>query len=310
MLYSYAQLSPNDFGLFRLSSLGLGNLLLPWARCIVASHKYNLQPIYPTWNQVRIGAILRGEPDKKFYHDLFRRPNKQIGYFKKLYLLNTLRKISELEFYEMYAKHELASEENILVIFEGMDIHNPFSAILPDHQLVFDELLKITRNQHKKGIEYCFDRSLSIHVRLGDFSIPKNQDVLKSGAQNYRIPLSWYVHQVKQLRQEVNRDVPVYIFSDGRDNELSELLSLPNCQRISFGSSIADMLALSKSNILIASGSSFSMWASYLGRMPVIWYKGQLRQKLYYENDSVEVECDNCSILSNQVLKKLANRLV
>lgn len=310
MLYSYAKISPNDFGLFRLSSLGLGNLILPWARFIVASKKYNLQPIYPTWNQVRIGAILRGEPDKKFYHDLFHRPPNQIGSLKKLYLLNTLKKISESEFKETYAQDESYSAEDILVIFEGMDIYNPFSTILPDHQLVLDELLKITRNQHKKGIEYCFDRSICIHVRLGDFAIPQNQDVLKSGAQNYRIPLSWYVHQVKQLRQQVNRNVPVYIFSDGRDNELSQLLSLPNCQRISFGSSIADILALSKSNILIASGSSFSMWASYLGRMPVIWYKGQLRQRLYYENDSVEVECDDCSNLSDQVLKKLANKLV
>jgi hypothetical protein len=310
MLYSYAQLSPNDFGLFRLSSLGLGNLLLPWARFIVTSQKYNLQPICPTWNQVRIGAILRGETDKKFYHDLFRRPPNQMGCLKKLYLLNSLKKIPESEFQETYVKDKRSSDEDILVIFEGMDIHNPFSAILADHQLVFDELLKITRNQHKKGIEYCFAHSISIHVRLGDFSIPKNQEVLKSGAQNYRIPLSWYVHQVKQLRQEVNRDVPVYIFSDGRDDELSELLSLPNCQRISFGSSIADMLALSKANILIASGSTFSMWASYLGRMPVIWYKGQLRQKLYYENDLVEVEYDDSSDLSDQVLKKLAARLV
>jgi hypothetical protein len=145
---------------------------------------------------------------------------------------------------------------------------------------------------------------------LGDFSTPQNEAVLKSGAQNYRIPISWYVDQVKQLRQQVNRDVPVYIFSDGRNDELSELLSLPNCQRISFGSSIADILALSKSNILIASGSTFSMWASYLGRMPVIWYKSQLRQRLYYEKTLVEFECDERGNLSYSIIKKLADLLV
>ncbi len=310
MLYSYAQLSPNDFGLFRLSSLGLGNLLLPWARFIVASKKYNLKPIYPTWNQVRIGAILRGEIDKKFYHDLFCRPHSQIGSLKKTFLLNTIRKITEKDFYETYVKDDSSFDEDIIVVFEGMDIYNPFSAILPDHKLVFDELINITRCEHKNGLRFSFDRSISIHVRLGDFSIPKNEAVLKSGAQNYRIPISWYVNQVKQLRQQVNRDVPVYIFSDGRNDELSELLSLPNCQRISFGSSIADILALSQSNILIASGSTFSMWASYLGRMPVIWYKGQLRQRLYYEKDLVEFECDERGILSDSVIKKLAELLV
>jgi len=32
------------------------------------------------------------------------------------------------------------------------------------------------------------------------------------------------------------------------------------------------------------------MWASYLGRMPVIWYPGQLRQKLYLEKPNAEIE--------------------
>ena len=55
---------------------------------------------------------------------------------------------------------------------------------------------------------------------------------------------------------------------------------------------MADLLALSRSELLIASGSTFSMWASYLGRMPVIWYPGRLKQKLYFDNEALEVECD------------------
>jgi hypothetical protein len=50
---------------------------------------------------------------------------------------------------------------------------------------------------------------------------------------------------------------------------------------MSFGSAIADLWALSNANVLVASGSTFSMWASYLGRMPVIWHPGQLSCPLY-----------------------------
>jgi hypothetical protein len=32
------------------------------------------------------------------------------------------------------------------------------------------------------------------------------------------------------------------------------------------------------------------MWAAYLGRMPAVWHKGQLRQRLYYEQPEIELE--------------------
>jgi hypothetical protein len=55
--------------------------------------------------------------------------------------------------------------------------------------------------------------------------------------------------------------------------------------------------------LLIASGSTFSMWASYLGRMPVIWYKGQLRQRLYYESPASEIEIALAEIPSGSFLE-------
>lgn len=32
------------------------------------------------------------------------------------------------------------------------------------------------------------------------------------------------------------------------------------------------------------------MWASYLGPMPIVWYPGQLKQRLYLENNEAEIE--------------------
>jgi hypothetical protein len=68
------------------------------------------------------------------------------------------------------------------------------------------------------------------------------------------------------------------------------LLSQENVRRREFGSSIADILALSRSRILIASGSTFSQWASYLGQIPTITHPGKIDQSVMLENTDTEIE--------------------
>lgn len=100
-----------------------------------------------------------------------------------------------------------------------------------------------------------------MHVRLGDF---RNTDMLT--------PVAWFVGVAKKLRAEMAETWPIHVFSDGLDAELEPLLRLPNCQRVSYGSSVADMLAMSRANVLVgAKLSTLNMWSFYLGRMPVIW---------------------------------------
>lgn len=301
MDYSYARLSRYDYGVFRIIGSGLGNLLFPWARFTCATKKYNLSPIAPTWLQIRIGPILRGEEDKKFYFDLFGIPEEQIRGVQKIYLLRKLPHLSERE-YVNGAKHD---DSDRIVIFEGLG--GFFSEMLKEHSLVKEELLRMTLDKHKKGLRYDFGGSMSIHVRLGDFSVPKDKSILEQGEWCYRIPISWYVRMISQIRHNVDKEMPVYVFSDGADEELSQLLSMPLVRRISFGSTVADLLALSRANVLIASASTFSMWASYLGRMPTIFYKGQSRG-LYYDNPTSEIECGEDDPLPDSFLERISGR--
>ena len=83
--------------------------------------------------------------------------------------------------------------------------------------------------------------------------------------------------------------MPIYVFSDGTNAGLAKLLRLPRSRRITFGSSIADLFALSRANVMIASASPFSMWASYLGRMAVVWRL--VPQRPCYGNLTAGVEC-------------------
>ena len=285
-MFAYAKFSRFDFGVFRILGDGLGNLLFPWARAIIGARKYGLAAIWPTWMQFKVGPFLRWERDKRFYYGLFKPSNEYIAGFKKLWVLANCPRVSEFDFF----RNPCAISSHSIVVFSGMEDY--FKDILKDHALVKHELLNIVRREHNVGINSCRN-SIAVHVRLGDFSIPKEQrylDINKSGNTNFRLPLEWYIFMVRALRQKLGEEYEVYVFSDGHDDELAELLALPNCKRLGFGSSIADLLALSSSYILIASGSTFSMWASYFGRMPVVWYPGQLRQRLYYERPNAEIE--------------------
>ncbi len=302
MIYAYAKLSRNDFGLFRvpISGVGLGNLLFAWARCIVFTRRYNLTPIWPTWAQIKLGPILRRETDKRFYHNLFLNPPGYISGLRKLRLLKQLRRISEDEF-EQRLLNGIEPEEHLLVEFEGMQGY--FSKMLNDHQTVYSELLRMTRSRHKLALPGPLTTAIAVHVRLGDFAVSSVPVGQRKGAANFRIPISWYVEKIKQVREVIGQEIPVWVFSDGKDAELDCLLLLSGVKRMSFGSSIADLLAMARSSILIASGSTFSMWASYLGRMSVIWYPGEMRQRLYYEPDLFEVESGEGDDLPTEFLR-------
>ena len=78
----------------------------------------------------------------------------------------------------------------------------------------------------------------------------------------------------------------IIVFSDGKEEELRPLLALGNVERVCFGSSIADILAMSRAKLLVASGSSFSMWARYLGRMTTVMFPNQVKQKILTEKDA------------------------
>ena len=64
-----------------------------------------------------------------------------------------------------------------------------------------------------------------------------------------------------------------FLFSDGSDEELEELLQLPKVSRLFTGSALGDILALSKCNAIIGSDSTFSGWGAFLGQVPVVFPK-------------------------------------
>jgi len=284
-MYVFASLGKFEFLLTRFFGGGLGNILFPWARSIVAAKKYGLQSIAPTWLNLRVGSIIRKESDLRFYSDLFVNTHNDIHGLKKIIILLFSRKVSEKELGQGYM-HKTG-----VVIFTGME--GFFQPIIHDYSFINSRLIKMTSPKHLMGLSYDFSNSISLHVRLGDFKVGKQTT-----------PIAWFVDVVNMVRKNSRSNLKVYIFSDGSDTELAPLLAIDDSQRLAFGSSIADLIALSRSNILVGSkGSTFSMWAAYLGRMPVIWPMGGLTQRLYPDNYFQEIESDGLSLPETFVLE-------
>ncbi len=209
------------------------------------------------------------------YGNLFACPEDYVRGTEKLRVLTTARKVSEADGRGGVdgPKARYGSRGEVIE-FRGME--GLFRPLRGAGDLVLAELLRMTREEHKKSMAHDFSSSITIHVRMGDFAPPVDSK-LRQGSHNVRVPLEWYIDTICAIRSAAGSAWPVWIFSDGADKELMPLLRVPHTNRLGFGSAISDMLAMSKSTVLLPS-STFSMWAAYLGGVPTIWYPGQKRE--------------------------------
>ena len=220
---------------------------------------------------------------------------------KKAYFLLIKKHIKEQEI----SKNLKA--DDCIVEFEGFE--NCFEEIINDSNIVYEDIVRNLNPKYKEALSFDGKNSICMHVRLGDFARVSWEEV-KSGKHCSAIPIEWYVCMGMALRQIIGEKTKIYVFSDGTDEELKPLLQLENVERITFGSAIADILALANSGIFVASGSSFSMWARYLGRMTAVMFPNQVKQKILqsYDQGKEIVAFDKISLEDAQFIKKYWNQ--
>ncbi|MAZ00827.1 MAG: hypothetical protein CMP58_01375 [Flavobacteriales bacterium] len=136
---------------------------------------------------------------------------------------------------------------------------------------------------------------------MGDFKSVENENKIREGAWNMRISLKWYKSIIEKI-VNINKDINVYIFSDATNKELKEILDVYNVKRCYFGSAISDLLALSRGKVLVASASTFSMWASFLGQNHTIWFPGQKKFKIIQNKNIFEGELDYSDSLPKNII--------
>lgn len=236
--YIYPCLSSQDWGWFRLSGAGLANTMFVAARAYINAKEQGLEMLSPTWRKWSIGPWLRRERDKRVYSCLFY--NKGISGFRKLWILKF--------------------QKTKLLTYQGNGVH--FVDLEPQHELVYEYFREITRPEaiaqvpNVEELKNC----IAVHVRMGDYSA------------NWRIPIEWFKGIIENA-QKLNSKSRFLIFSDGTDEELAMLTALPNTERVFYGNAYADMVAISRCKMLVASDSTFSCWGAFLGRVPTLFYR-------------------------------------
>jgi hypothetical protein len=275
-LFVYPRLGVLDNGFFRIGGPGLGNLLFPWARAVILAKRLGLPLLSATWPQFKTGPLFRGEKDTRTYMRLFRPLGDEISGFQKTWLLGRMPRFPE----NILGKRKGMIPDRGLVEVEGMG--NFFQPLLPSQSLLKSRLLEMLR----PGVFSTApdpNPFIAVHIRLGDFSIPSSLKEIQSGKGSRRLPLDWYRRVIENVRKGAGKNFPARIFSDGSREQLGDLLSLPDTTLQKQGTSIGDILIMSESSILVASASTFSMWASFLGQASTVWFKSQKKHRLVTE---------------------------
>ena len=242
--YFYPALSNRDYGWFRIGGPGLANCMFFAVNAYISASKSNrVGYIAPTWRKFSIGPILRKERDKRVYDSLFN--DIGISGLKKAWLLFTWR---------IFGRKDVEVHKGLRNFFQDLNKDVPLV------QEYFNMILK--KETVAKVDEQRMKGMIAVHVRLGDY-VPE-----------MRVDISWY----RGVIESIIKDYPQQkfaLFSDGSDEELQSLLSIPNVERSFFGNAFADMWAISKCKFVIASDSTFSAWGAFLGQRPIIFCKRQ-----------------------------------
>jgi hypothetical protein len=84
---------------------------------------------------------------------------------------------------------------------------------------------------------------------------------------NMTTPISWFVGAIKCLQGEGWQRIVVC--SDGTDDELKPLSSIPGVVINRDSNALEDLMTLAHARLVIGSGSTFSAWGAFLAGSPL-----------------------------------------
>ena len=242
-----------------LPNAGLANKLFVWAKAQTFAHVNGIPVHTIGWSYPKIGPILRGEKSSRLYSRFFERTSTAAA----------LALISG-------AAHGGIVEEPVIELRPSSVSRNVFTfRRIPGWQDMFGDIREqrtflrhrayaAIRPVYAESLERLVPPIIAIHVRRGDFrQLNPNENFRDVGG--VRTPDRYFTDIIHQMRSAAGVDLPITVFSDGSDKELSSLLSLPNVSRSKAQNDVEDLLLMSRSRVIVLSaGSTYSEWAGFL----------------------------------------------
>jgi hypothetical protein len=210
--------------------------------------------------------------------------------------------------YRFKSEDEATQVNNVnrrIVTFDGMK--DCFGSLLNKHELVRRELLAAAKPHVVSSLPALPGARIGVHIRFGDFAVGTH-DQLLSGRRNIRVPERWYMDGIAKVREAVGARLPAFVYSDAESDELGGILRMPGVERMPTGNALTDMLSLSQACAIIASGSTFTAWASYLRQTPALYHRGQLHYPTQIGAAS-EIEWMPGEPLNPRFVEQVENRL-
>lgn len=250
-LLHWPKLSRLDTGFVRSPGPGLGNLLFPISRALIGRETYGGALVYPTMRQAKIGTYLRREADKRTYGDVLR--PRSASDWKRWWSRFGRPVVDERAFD--------GTQRRAVIAYSGM---GRYFHDLQGHRGLIASWLRDNIRQPLDPAPI----DIALHVRLGDFSVGSPS----SGANNVRQPLGWYREAFEQAKSLLGSENPsAVLFTDSDAQAIADQLGIPGLKFDRSANALASIMQLSAAKVLVASRSTFSMWAAFLGGMPAIW---------------------------------------
>ena len=281
----------------KFPKVGLGNMMLVWARAVVFARMNNLPMVTSFWWGVRIGPFLRGEKQKRFYWGYFIESSVRQLLATYLYAF-TANKIFEPALTELST---LQKTSRSLFVFTKFEVDKDLFGYIRNYSsLIRSELLKILNPDLKRIYGNIEPPVISIHIRRGDF---KHGTTLT--------PNAYFIKTIQMIRKVTGKELPVTIFTDATTDEIKDIMQLPGTSLSNNKKDILDILSMSDSKIIILSGSStFSYWGAFLSDAivvrPLDWQK--LIKKP--EGNYVEFQWDGNSLDTALEIEKTVHKMM
>lgn len=223
----------------KFSRYGLANKLITWAKAYVWSRNNGAKLVVKGWFHIPIGNILRREKNLRLYYNFFKTNNFFFSLLRKSHVICTI--------------HDKPQQNIKVYQLKTTPYISDFIELMNYRDEIKNNFINMIRKKYLDAAKTIHAPIIGVHIRRGDF--------VKIGSST---ELTYYMNVIDKIRL-INNNLPVTIFSDGFEHELTPILKLPDTCQFKSINDLVDLLVLSKSRILITSlSSSYSYWAAFL----------------------------------------------
>jgi len=165
-----------------------------------------------------------------------------------------------------------------IFFFNKVNIEDDLFLVLRDHrEFVVSAIYEQLHPRIHKLLQHKTPTVISVHVRRGDFKIG-----------NMLTPLSHFIQGIALVRNFLKEQVQVTIFTDADLSEILPLMQLGNISIANEAPDIADILLMSRSQVIFTSqSSSFSYWAAFFSDALVVIPSNDWQKKICNSDENL-----------------------